>query len=85
MTQPTIIDVREPSEYDDGHVEGAINIPIDSLETNPPVLATLAKDAPIVVYCRSGIRAHQSTQILAKLGYTNVTNGINQETIDSTA
>ena len=84
-TQPTIIDVREPSEYTAGHVDGAINIPVGSLESNPPALAALAKDTPIVVYCRSGVRAHQSSLMLTKLGFTNVTNGINQETIDGTS
>ena len=82
-TQPTIIDVREPSEYAAGHAEGAINAPVGTLESNPPVLANLAKDTPIIVYCRSGVRAHQSSQILTRLGFTNVTNGINQETLES--
>lgn len=74
-----IIDVREPFEFAQGHVEGAINIPPQQLMTGAPALAHTAKDTPLVVYCRSGSRSAVAKNILSSLGFTNITNGINQD------
>ena len=75
--KPVIIDVREPFEYAEGHVEGALNIPPAELMAGPDKLTGVAKDAEIIVYCRSGSRANASIQILRQMGYINLTNGIN--------
>ncbi len=67
----TLIDVRTQAEYDEGHVEGALLLPVDQLET----LASEQlkdKDAVILVYCRSGNRSAQASELLVELGYTNV-------------
>ncbi|MQY83296.1 rhodanese-like domain-containing protein, partial [archaeon] len=48
-----ILDVRTPSEFDDGHIEGAINIPVDYLSGR---LDELSKDDELLVYCRTGNR-----------------------------
>lgn len=77
-----IIDVREPEEFVHSHVEGAHNIPLSSIGANQPVLASLSADTPIVVYCRTGARAGAAVTQLKAMGYTNVTNGVNQATVE---
>lgn len=47
--QVTLLDVRPQDEYQAGHIEGAVNIPIEQLNQN---ISTLSKDKPVVVYCR---------------------------------
>jgi phage shock protein E len=73
-----IIDVREPFEYKMGHVKGAINLPPARLMAGAKELADIPKGAELVVYCRSGARSAASMHYLRQLGYTNITNGINQ-------
>ena len=66
-----IIDARTQSEYDEGHIPGAILIPeyeiVDRAEKELP-----NKDQLILVYCRSGRRSKIAAEELVKLGYTNV-------------
>ena len=66
-----IIDARTQSEYDEGHIPGAILIPeyeiADRAEKELP-----DKDQLILVYCRSGRRSKIAAEDLVKLGYTNV-------------
>lgn len=76
------IDVREPSEYNSGHVKGAVNIPPTKLMSGIG-LENIPKNAPIVLYCRSGSRANMSSFILREKGYTNITNGTNQQQIEA--
>lgn len=78
MSNFTILDVREPEEYELGHLDGAINIPSQSLMAGVPELKDTPKDTPLLVYCRTGSRSGIALQILKQLGFTNVTNGINQ-------
>lgn len=77
-----IIDVREPFEFAESHVETALNIPLGQLNIAHPKLSTLGKDEQITVYCRSGGRAGIAKQYLESQGFTNVENGINQDTIE---
>lgn len=66
-----VVDVRTESEYNDGHIEGAILIPNETiLDTPPEQLPDF--DAEILIYCRSGNRSQQAAEKLVKLGYTNV-------------
>lgn len=74
-----IIDVREPEEYDRGHVVGSINIPPSELMSGAKQLIEVPKDTEIIVYCVSGARSRTAIQILASMGYTNLINGINQD------
>ncbi len=80
--KPIYIDVREPSEFAGGHIAGAINIPVGSIEDGATALASIDKNAEVVVYCRSGGRAENAKTQLEALGYTNVTNGINQSSLE---
>ncbi len=66
-----LIDVRTPYEYKEGHIEGAISLPNDTIEV------TITKKVPdkntsIIVYCRSGSRSKEAANTLLKLGYQNV-------------
>ena len=68
-----VIDVREPGEYQLGHLPGAVNIPRGVLEFKIGDNATLAnKDLPIVLYCKTGGRAALSAVNLQRMGYTQV-------------
>lgn len=76
----TIIDTREPFEYQQSHVPGAINIPpMEFMKgTVPKALANTPKDAPIILYCRSGQRSNTCSMILRQHGYENLINGRNE-------
>jgi len=63
------LDVRTQEEYDEGHIESAINIPVDKLENR---LGELPEDKSIIVYCRSGIRSNNAANILIDNGFTQV-------------
>jgi rhodanese-related sulfurtransferase len=69
-----VIDVREPSELEgNGHIPGAVNIPVKTLADNPTLLPA-DLDTPIVVYCKSGTRSTYAWTILSALGFTDVRN-----------
>ena len=74
-----IIDVREPSEYASGHVDGALNIPPQELLNGSAKLISIAKNDELILYCKSGSRSNASQNILESMGYTNIINGINQD------
>lgn len=78
-----IIDVREPEEFANGHVEGAINIPPSELLGGASKLAGVPKNSKIIVYCLSGSRSNVAKNILESLGFTNVVNGINKYHVES--
>ena len=66
-----IIDVRDSEEYADGHIQNAINIPVNDIE-NYVEKIILNKNFNIVVYCRSGARSLTASHKLKKLGYSNI-------------
>lgn len=63
------VDVRTASEYDEGHIEGAINIDVQKDDFRNKAEAALPKDKTIAVYCRSGRRSKNAANILAEAGY----------------
>jgi rhodanese-related sulfurtransferase len=65
----TIIDVRTEAEYAEGHIPGAINIPLNTLGDN---LDKIPTDTQAFVYCKSGHRAALALSSLRMLGYDNV-------------
>ena len=64
-----LIDVREPFEYSEGVIEGAVFIPMNSI---PYSLDELDKDAETVIYCAHGIRSYQVAAYLMQNGFSNV-------------
>ena len=75
-----IVDVSEPFEYKSGHVTGAVNMPLSRLERDVErLLEDMDADTELILYCRSGSRASVAMSMLRNLGYSNVTNGINQD------
>ncbi|WP_304224840.1 rhodanese-like domain-containing protein [Gracilinema caldarium] len=69
-----VIDVRTPEEFNSGHLDMAINIPLDTIEKRITAIVP-NKTASIVLYCRSGNRSGQAYNILKSLGYTRIHNG----------
>lgn len=67
----TVLDVRTPEEFSQGHIPGAILIPDYELAKRAEKELP-DKNALILVYCRSGNRSRQAANTLLKLGYTNV-------------
>jgi sulfur-carrier protein adenylyltransferase/sulfurtransferase len=68
---PTVIDVREPHEWQIVHLEQARLIPLATL---PAHLHEYERDQPIVVHCKSGARSAKATQLLKDAGFRNVKN-----------
>ena len=66
-----IIDARTQSEYEEGHIPGAILIPEYEIADRAEKELTDKKQL-ILVYCRSGRRSKIAAEELVKLGYTNV-------------
>lgn len=67
-----IVDVRTPEEYEDGHIEGSLNIPLDEIGK---AMDWLQKDVPTVVVCASGSRSGHAVMVLEANGYKKVYNG----------
>lgn len=67
-----VLDVRTPGEYRSGHFEGALNLPLQELESRLGELKD--KQRAVVVYCASGMRSAQAAKILAAAGFPDVTN-----------
>lgn len=73
-----LVDVRTPQEYAEGHIDGALNINVQSDDFKELVLRELSKDSTVLVYCRSGRRSLDAAEILTSLGYkvVNLKGGI---------
>lgn len=67
-----IVDVREQSEYDAGHIPGAVLLPLGQINEDSAAEAIPEKDAAALVYCRSGRRSKIASEMLAQIGYTNI-------------
>ncbi len=68
-----LIDVRTQEEYDDNHIEGSINIPLAILDQKIMEFCTCEE---FLLYCKSGTRSRQATDILIKKGYIRTYNMI---------
>lgn len=64
-----LIDVREPNEFDGGHILGARNIPVTQLKER---LVEIRKDKPVYLYCQRSARASRAANILRKKGYDQI-------------
>jgi phage shock protein E len=65
-----LVDVRTEAEFAQGHLPGALNIPVQVLDRRMRELG--AKDKPLVLYCRSGARSGRAKRMLEQAGYTKV-------------
>ena len=65
------VDVRTPEEFAAGRPAGAINIPMGEAFLEE-IRARFAKDANIIVGCRTGVRSARAVQLLVAAGFTNV-------------
>lgn len=75
LHQPStrIIDVREPFEFADEHIPGAVNIPLNSIPAHAEEIRNF--QAPVVLYCRSGNRSGMALRLLTAQGIANLYNG----------
>jgi len=64
-----LLDVRTESEYEEGHIEGAVNIPVQELSVR---FDELSPEDELLVYCRTGNRSAQAVDILLDLGFTKI-------------
>ena len=60
-----LVDVREADEFTAGHIPGAVNAPLSTVNST-----TLPKDKPLFLYCLRGTRSRQAAGILKKMGHT---------------
>ena len=67
----TIIDVRTPEEYNEGHIDGAVNINFND-ENFKDKIEKLDKSKPVYVYCRSGKRSSAASAEMSKAGFNKV-------------
>jgi len=67
-----ILDVRTSEEFLEGHIEGALNVPLDEIGK---AMGWLQKDVPTVVVCASGMRSGQAVMVLKANGFEKVYNG----------
>ena len=74
---PLLLDVRTPAEFDEEHVEGAVNLPLEELQSsdgNLPALPQEEKDKLILTVCNVGKISLTAMLLLKSLGYRNVKN-----------
>ena len=79
---PTLLDVREPWEFETCHIDGSINIPMGQI---PHQLAEIRRASEVVVICHHGIRSHQVGLFLKRQGFPRVANllgGIDAWSVD---
>ncbi|MBI1836291.1 MAG: rhodanese-like domain-containing protein [Flavobacteriia bacterium] len=67
-----IVDVRTPAEYNSGHIQGSINLPLQTLSSS---MGKLQKDKPIITCCASGMRSGSAKAMLKSNGFKEVENG----------
>jgi rhodanese-related sulfurtransferase len=68
-----ILDVRTKKEFATGHIEGSLNIPVDTLSNNLSKLKD--KNIPVITCCASGMRSASANKILKSNGFAQVHNG----------
>ena len=73
---PLLLDVRTEAEFESGHLQNARRIIVDEFVRGEygKKLGKLAKDAPVIIYCRSGRRSGIAQEVLVTDGFTNIKN-----------
>jgi rhodanese-related sulfurtransferase len=69
----TVVDVRDAEEFREGHIPGAINVPVAEFASKSEMLD---KEKKIIVYCNSGGRSYNAYRKLMKLGYEDINQAI---------
>jgi len=64
-----LVDLRRPAEFREGHIKGAVNIPVGEIEN---VYGTLSRDNDIILYCTSGPWSRQAYRILQGKGFKKI-------------
>ena len=67
-----LLDVREESEFAQGHADGAELLPVDDINEYSAAFVIRDKKTPVITYCRSGSRAYLAADRLSSLGYERV-------------
>lgn len=73
LSEASVVDVRTPNEYQQGHYPGAVNIPLNEMPQRLDEFKAMKQ--PIVVYCLSGNRSGMAVSLLKQTGITQVYNG----------
>ncbi|HMU44713.1 MAG TPA: MBL fold metallo-hydrolase [Chitinophagaceae bacterium] len=68
-----IVDVRRPTEFAEGHLKDAVNMPLNEM-TDPGIVAELEEDQNLYIHCAGGYRSVIASSILKKQGYHNLRN-----------
>lgn len=68
-----VIDVREPAEWDAGHVAGAVHLPLATVDARIGEVVS-DRHAPVLLYCTVGARSARAAAAMVELGYTAVAN-----------
>ncbi|MBP7073686.1 MAG: FAD-dependent oxidoreductase [Clostridia bacterium] len=71
ISRTFLLDVREPSEYQKGHIPNAVNIPLDQIRSR---LKEIPRDKEIIVNCQVGLRSYIGARIMMQNGFDNVRN-----------
>lgn len=66
-----LVDVRTPEEFQEGHIEGAVNIDYKGEEFLKQ-FSEFDKDEPVYLYCRSGNRSGKASELLSEAGFKNI-------------
>ena len=67
----TLVDVREPGEFESGHIDGAISVPLGRIGTQ---LDLIPRDRPVLAYCGGGVRAASAISLLERAGFGQLLN-----------
>ena len=67
-----VLDVREKEEFEEGHIEGAISLPLSTINEETIKEIVPSKEIKVLLYCRSGARSEKAARALYALGYENV-------------
>jgi phage shock protein E len=65
-----LLDVRTPAEFAAGHLDGALNVPVDELPRRLDEVGP--RDKPVVIYCRSGRRSATAASLMRQSGFASV-------------
>lgn len=69
-----LIDVREADEFAEGHVKGAVNVPLSTFKPGMKLEAVPNLESKVLVQCKSGVRAEKAAKMLVESGYKHVYN-----------